>query len=136
MSTRASTRRGTSAAAAPRPRHGASGPVAAFIAFVIAAIGGSIDAFTGPGLRTLFAVSLIVGTILAALVVAWQESLWVIFAPPLICLALALINVLATSHSAVGLAADYLTHGFPPIAIAVGAAALINGVRALAARNR
>lgn len=136
MSTSASTRRARSAPAAPAPRHGASGPVAAFIVFVIAAIGGSIDAFTGPGLRTLFAVTLIVGTIFGALIVAWQESLWVVFAPPLICLALALINVLATSHSAVGLAADYLTHGFPPIAIAVGAAAVINGVRAFAGRRR
>jgi hypothetical protein len=104
--------------------------------FVIAALGGMIDVFTGPGLRTLFAIALIAGTVIAALLVAWQESLWVVFAPPLICLALALINVVATSHSAVGLAADYLTHGFPPIAVAVGAAALINGVRALAARSR
>lgn len=136
MSTRASTRRRASAAATPRPRHGTSGPVAALIVFVIAALGGMIDVFTGPGLRTLFAIALIAGTVIAALLVAWQESLWVVFAPPLICLALALINVVATSHSAVGLAADYLTHGFPPIAVAVGAAALINGVRALAARSR
>ncbi len=112
-------------------RRGMAGPAAALLAFVVSGIGGSIDVFTGPGLRLLFAICLIGSTAVAAALVRRSDLLWVVLAPPLICLALAMVNVLTTSHSATGLTMDYLAHGFPAIAIATGLAALIGGVRLL-----
>jgi hypothetical protein len=112
-------------------RPGMAGPAAALLAFVVSAIGGSIDVFTGPGLRLLFTICLIGSTAVAAYLVRRSDLLWVILAPPLICLALAIVNVLTTSHSATGLTMDYLAHGFPAIALATGLAALIGAGRLL-----
>lgn len=136
MSTNQQSSRRARPAAVIAKRPGVTGPAAALIAFIIAGVGGMVDALTGPGLRTIFAVALIVGSVLAAFIVRSNEVMWVIFAPPLICLALALVNVATSSHSATGLAADYLTHGFPAIAAAVAAAAVIGGIRAAIDRNK
>jgi hypothetical protein len=113
------------------PSPGMAGPVAALLVFVVSGIAGSIDVFTGPGLRLLFTICLIASTAVAAALVRRGDLLWVVLAPPLICLALAMVNVLTTAHSATGLTMDYLAHGFPAIAIAVGLAALIGGIRLL-----
>ena len=94
-------------------------------------IAGSIDVFTGPGLRLLFTICLIASTAVAAALVRRGDLLWVVLAPPLICLALAMVNVLTTSHSATGADDGLPAHGFPAIAIAVGLAALIGGIRLL-----
>lgn len=113
------------------PSPGMAGPVAALLVFVVSGIAGSIDVFTGPGLRLLFTICLVASTAVAAALVRRGDLLWVVLAPPLICLALAMVNVLTTAHSATGLTMDYLAHGFPAIAIAVGLAALIGGIRLL-----
>lgn len=123
-------RSGSRSVPAARQR-GMAGPAAALLAFVVSGIGGSIDVFTGPGLRLLFTICLIGSTAAAAILVRRHDLLWVILAPPLICLALAIVNVLTTSHSATGLTMDYLAHGFPAIALATGVAAVIGGVRML-----
>jgi len=103
-------------------------------AFVVAGIGGAIDVATGAGLRITFACCLIGGAALAALIVRRRDVLWVVFAPPLICLAIALVSIPLTDHGLIGLAADYLTHGFPPIAIATAVAGLIAVVRKIGGR--
>ena len=117
-----------------RSHRGVTGPAAAIFALIIAGIGGAIDIATGPGLRLIFAICLIGGSAIAALVVRRRDVLWVVFAPPLICVAIALISIPLTDHSLIGLAADYLTHGFPPIAIATGVAAIIAVLRKLGDR--
>lgn len=118
-----------------RSHRGASGPVAVVFALIVAGIGGAIDIATGPGLRLTFACCLIGGSLIAALMVRQRDVWWVVFAPPLICVAIALISIPLTDHGLIGLAADYLTHGFPPIAIATGAAALVAVIRKLGARS-
>ncbi len=118
-----------------RSHRGASGPVAVAFALIVAGIGGAIDIATGTGLRLTFACTLIGASVVAALLVRRRDVWWVVFAPPLICVAIALISIPLTSHGLIGLAADYLTHGFPPIAIATGAAAVIAIIRKLGARS-
>jgi hypothetical protein len=114
-----------------RGERGVHGLVAAFITLVIAGIGGAIDIFTGNGLRTVFAVCLIVGVVIAGIVVRRRDALYIVFAPPLITVLLALINVATTSKGAFDLMASYLAHGFPPIAIASAVGAVIAGIRLL-----
>jgi hypothetical protein len=118
-----------------RSQRGPSGPIAALFALVVAGIGGAIDVITGPGLRITFACCLIGGAAIAALLVRRRDVLWVVFAPPLICVAIALVSIPLTNHGLIGLAADYLTHGFPPIAIATGVAAIIAVIRKLGGRS-
>lgn len=113
---------------------GVPGPLAALFMLIVAGIGGVIDVHTGSGLSTLFAVTLIGSAVIAALAVRRREVLWVVFAPPLICVVVALIDKITTSNSLVALLTNYLTHGFPPLAFAVGAAAVIGIVRALVKR--
>ena len=108
---------------------GVPGPVAAFFALVVAGVAGTIDVMTGPGLRTLFEVALIGSIAIAAIAVRRREILWVILAPPLISVIVALINKVTTSNSLVALMTDYLTHGFPPLAISVCVAVAIAAVR-------
>jgi hypothetical protein len=123
-----------SAGPVTRSQRGCSGPVATLFAFIIAGIGGAIDVATGPGLRITFACCLIGGTFIAALIVRTRDVLWIVFAPPLICVAIALVSIPLTDHGLIGLAADYLTHGFPPIGIAVAVAAVIAVIRKLGSR--
>src|SRR5262249_12866382 len=87
------------------------------------------------GLRLTFACCLIGGSLIAAFLVRQRDVWWVVFAPPLICVVIALISIPLTDHGLIGLAADYLTHGFPPIAIATGAAAVVAVIRKLGARS-
>lgn len=110
---------------------GLHGLLGAVLAAAIAAVGGVIDIFTGQGLRTLFAVCLAVGVAIAAFAVRRRQVLYVAFAPPLICLGLAMLNVLTTSYSATGLTIDYLTRGFPAIAVATGVGFAIAAIRQL-----
>lgn len=115
-------------------QRGMRGYAAALFAFVVSAIGGIVDGLRVGGLGTIFAACLIAATAIATLAVRRGSVLWVVLAPPLICVAVALVSVVTTSHSALGLAADYLTHGFPTIAIAVGVGAAIAAVRLIAKR--
>lgn len=115
-------------------QRGMRGFAAALFAFLVAAVGGTIDGIRVGGLGTIFAACLIGGTAIAALAVRRASVLWVVLAPPLICVVVALVSVVASSHSAVGLAADYLTHGFPTIAIAVAVGAAIAAIRLIAKR--
>lgn len=110
---------------------GLHGLFGAVLAAAIAAVGGVIDIFTGQGLRLLFAICLAVGVAIAGFVVRRRHVLYVAFAPPLICLGLAMLNVLTTSYSATGLTIDYLTRGFPAIAVATGVGFAIAAIRQL-----
>ncbi|MGI8696831.1 MAG: DUF6542 domain-containing protein [Mycobacteriales bacterium] len=116
-----------------RPDTGLPGPAAALLTFVVAGIGGVIDILTGDGLRALFAAALIIAVIVAAVVVRVREIWYVVFAPPLICVALAALNVLTTSHSAIDLTAAYLANGFPTLAVATGIALAIGLIRRIIA---
>ncbi|MGI8870429.1 MAG: DUF6542 domain-containing protein [Mycobacteriales bacterium] len=112
-----------------KAERGVHGLVASLVILVIAGIGGAVDSMTGDGLRTVFAVCLVVGVVIAGLVVRRSDVLYIVFAPPLVTVMLALVTVLTTSKSAFDLLASYLSNGFPPIAIASAVGALIAGIR-------
>lgn len=114
-----------------RSERGVHGLLASLVTLIVAGIGGAVDIFTGDGLRTVFAVCLIIGVVAAGIVVRRRDALYIVFAPPLITALLALVNVATTSHGAVDLLASYLANGFPPIAIASAVGALIAGIRLL-----
>lgn len=131
MSTGTDTSRTSGRQVVSQTERGVSGPAAAAVAFVIAAVGAAVDVFTGDGLRTVFAVFLVAAVVVGVVVVRRRQVFYLVFAPPLICVALALLSVLTTSHSAKGLTLDYLAHGFPAIATATGVALVLAVIRLL-----
>lgn len=131
MSTGTDTSRSSGRQVVSPTERGISGPVAAAVAFVIAAVGAAIDVVTGDGLRTIFAVFLVAAVVVGIVIVRRRQVFYLVFAPPLICVALALLSVLTTSHSAKGLTLDYLAHGFPAIATATGVALVFAVIRLL-----
>lgn len=131
MSTGTDTSRSSGRQVVSQTERGISGPVAAAVAFVIAAVGAAIDVVTGDGLRTIFAVFLVAAVVVGIVIVRRRQVFYLVFAPPLICVALALLSVLTTSHSAKGLTLDYLAHGFPAIATATGVALVFAVIRLL-----
>jgi hypothetical protein len=117
-------------------------PLGAIVLIVaLAALGAVFDVLTGTGLRWGFAVTLIAGSLVAAVLVRKHAMLYVVLAPPLIYL---VASVIVQAASPGGLAStggmiDFLTgllaFGFPAIAGATGGAAAIAGIR-LAATGR
>ena len=79
----------------------------------------------GLGLITL--VALTAGTVVATLAVRRQDLLTVVLAPPLVFVAVAVINIgLAPSASlSLPTLATLLVRGFPAMAVATGAALLL-----------
>ena len=100
----------------------------------IAGVAGVIDIVAGSALRLVFSAGLVLGTVLAALLVTRRDLLTVVFAPPLVYFVASLVAVLLGRGQGGGdiidAATSWLVYGFPAIAIATGAAALIAAVRA------
>lgn len=127
----------TSMRSGTSPRTAVTGAGAILLMFVVAAGGAVVDMFTGPGgLRRIFAVSLVVGAVLAALLVR-HRGLWtVLIAPPLLYVVMSLLSTLAAPEGVFDSTSKlwaalvgWLVYGFPEIAIATGLAAVIAGVR-------
>jgi hypothetical protein len=72
-------------------RRGLTAFGAVTVALVIGSTGGLIDVMTGPGLRTLFAITFIAGCAIAALKVHREDLLAAVIMPPLIYAAIALL---------------------------------------------
>lgn len=126
---------------APRSGVTLTGAGALALAFVVTLLGGSIDLVTGTGLRRAFAIALVLGAVLAALLVRTKDLFVVVVSPPLIYI---LVSLLATIPHANGafdsktkfsaLLANWLVYGFPEMAAATGLAAAIAVIRVLAKR--
>jgi Domain of unknown function (DUF6542) len=109
-------------------------PAGAVLLVVAAALlGGGLDLLTGTGLRLAFAIGLVAGAVAAALLVRRGGLLTVVLAPPLVYLAASALFVLAAPGGGTGALIDaatgWLVYGFPAIAAATGAAAVVAGVR-------
>jgi hypothetical protein len=99
----------------------------------VAAVGGVLDVLAGSALKLIFAVGLVLGTLIAALLVVRRDILTVVFAPPLVFVAASAVAVLLgrgeTGGGIVDLATSWLVYGFPAMAIATGVAAAIALIR-------
>jgi Domain of unknown function (DUF6542) len=104
----------------------------------IAAVAGVLDVLAGSSLRLIFAVGLVLGSLIASLLVVRRDLLTVVFAPPLVFLAASAVAVLLgrgeTGGGLIDLATSWLVYGFPAMAIATGVAGLVALIRR--ARNR
>jgi hypothetical protein len=125
----------------PRRGVGLSASGALALAFVVTLAGGAFDLVTGPGLRRGFAIALVAGAVLAAMLVRTTDLFAVVVSPPLVYLT---VSALATIPHADGafssktrlsaLLANWLVYGFPEMAAATGLAVVIAAIRLLARR--
>jgi uncharacterized protein DUF6542 len=96
----------------------------------IAAVAGVLDVLAGSSLRLIFACGLVLGALIASLLVRRRDLLTVVFAPPLVFVAASAVAVLLGRGEGGGgglidLATSWLVFGFPAMAIATGAAAVV-----------
>lgn len=73
-------------------RRGLTATGAVAVALVMGLAGGAIDVLTGPGLREVFAVSFVLGCVVAALTVHREDLVAAVVMPPLVYVVLALIG--------------------------------------------
>ncbi|HEY6746592.1 MAG TPA: DUF6542 domain-containing protein [Mycobacteriales bacterium] len=99
----------------------------------IAAVAGVLDVLAGSSLRLIFAVGLVLGALIAALLVRRRDLLMVVFAPPLVFVAASAVAVLLgrgeSGGTLIDLATSWLVFGFPAMAVATGVAAAVWLVR-------
>lgn len=129
---------GSSAAGVTTRSHlGLTSAGAVLLMFVVAAAGGAVDVFTGPGgLRRTFSVCLVIAAALGSLM-ARRRSLWlVVITPPLLYVLVSFLGTFTApagvfdSTSKMGAALiGWLVYGFPEIAASTGTAAVIAGIR-------
>ena len=123
---------------APRRGVALTGMGAVALAFVVTLAGGSIDLLTGPGLRRIFAIALVVGAVLAAMLVRTQDLFTVAVSPPLIYIVVSLLAAIPHANGAfesktkfTALLANWLVYGFPEMLAATGLAIIIAILRLL-----
>jgi hypothetical protein len=129
----------TYSAAPARARLTGAGAVA--LAFLVTLTGGAFDLATGSGLRRTFAVTLVIGAVLAAMLVRTRALYVVVIAPPLIYIADSVLASIIEPTGAfesktklMALLANWLVYGFPEMAAATGLAILIAGLRLVGRR--
>jgi hypothetical protein len=124
------------AAAEPAAGSRLRGVLAVLGVFVITLAGGAIDSFLGVGLGTLTLVTLVAATAVGTLLVRRRDLLTVVVSPPLVFVAVALVNIgLAPSASCtLPTLATVLIRGFPTMAVATGVALVLAIVRWAARR--
>ncbi len=112
------------------------GIVAVLLIFLVSLAGAAVDSFIGTGLGTITLAALLLSTAVATLAVRRRDLMSVVVSPPLIFVAVALIDVAAAPSASLNLPtiATLLIRGVPAMGIAAGAAVLIALVRAAAGR--
>jgi hypothetical protein len=124
-------------------RRGLTAFGAVTVALVLGAAGGFVDVMTGPGLRTVFAISFVAGCAFAALKVHREDLIATVVMPPLVYVALALLAGAFSKTAAVGgwmtrqalELATSLVLGAPVLLTATGLAFAIALVRAVVGRR-
>ncbi|MEX2291281.1 MAG: DUF6542 domain-containing protein [Mycobacteriales bacterium] len=120
-------------------RRGLTATGAVAVALGLGLAGGAYDVVTGPGLRDVFAVSFVLGCLLAALTVHREDLLAAVVMPPLVYVVLALVGA-AVEHWGAGGSfltrqalelANALLLGAPVLLAATGAALVVALVRKL-----
>ncbi|MCZ2810376.1 hypothetical protein O2W15_02905 [Modestobacter sp. VKM Ac-2979] len=129
-------RSGSSAYGSRTQSTGIRGALAIAGVFLITLIAAAADSYIGLGLGTITLVALTAGTIGAALVTRRSDLLSVLVAPPLVFVAVALLNIGLAPSASLNLPtlATLLVRGFPAMGLATGAALVITLGR-LAARR-
>lgn len=133
-------RTGSSAAARTRsaPTSGPRlrGALAVLGVFVVTLVAAAADSYIGLGLGMITLVALTAGTVVAALLVRRRDLLSVVIAPPLVFVAVALVNIGVAPSATLSPAtmATLLVRGFPAMGIATGAAVLISLFRLVTRR--
>lgn len=120
----------------------ATGAVALGLGLGIA--GGAYDVVTGPGLRTVFAVCFVVGSVLAAATVHREDLRAAVIMPPLVYVALALLGGAVERAGEPGSLltqqalelVNALVLGAPVLVTATGLALVVAVVRWLRGRHR
>jgi hypothetical protein len=112
------------------------GVVAVAAMFLLTLAVAGAESFLGVGLGTITLVALVLTTVLAALLVRRRDLVSVIVSPPLVFVAVAVVDVVAAPSASLSLAtiATLLIRGFPAMAIATGAALVIGLIRMAARR--
>jgi hypothetical protein len=89
-------------AASVGDRRGLTATGAVALALLLGLVGGAIDVLTGPGLREVFAVSFVAGSVLAALTVHREDLVAAVVMPPLVYVVLALLAGAVEKTAATG----------------------------------
>ncbi|MDT7544361.1 MAG: hypothetical protein QOE99_471 [Actinomycetota bacterium] len=125
-------------------RRGLTAFGAVTVALLLGATGGLIDVLTGPGLRTVFAITFIAGCAIAALKVHREDLLAAIVMPPLVYVAIALLAGAFSQTAGVGGVltrqalelATSLVLGAPVLLTATALSFAIAVVRGISGRRR
>jgi hypothetical protein len=134
--------RAAAVSARPRPAKPAAdggrirGVLAVLGMFLVTLAGAGVDSFVGIGLGLVTLATLSLATAVATLVVRRRDLISVIVAPPLVFVAVALVNIALAPSATFNLPtiATLLVRGFPAMAIPTGIA-LVLGLIRLAARR-
>ena len=124
-------------------RRGLTATGAVALALLLGLIGGAVDVLTGPGLREVFAVSFVTGSVLAALTVHREDLVAAVVMPPLVYVVLAFIAGVVERTSGGGSfltqqalqLANALVLGAPVLMIATLAALVVAVVRRVSGRR-
>lgn len=121
---------------APVSGPGLRGAIAVLGIFLVTLVAAAADSYIGLGLGMITLVALAAGTVVAALLVRRRDLLSVVIAPPLVFVAVALVNIGVAPSATLSPAtmATLLVRGFPAMGIATGAAVLISLFRLVARR--
>jgi hypothetical protein len=112
------------------------GIVAVLGVFLVTLAGAGIDSFVGIGLGLITLVALVASTCVATLAVRRRDMLTVVVSPPLVFVAVAMVNIGLAPSAPFNLPtlATLLIRGFPTMAVATVAAIVLGLVR-LASRR-
>jgi hypothetical protein len=104
--------------------------------FLVTLAGAGVDSFVGIGLGLVTLATLSTATVIATLTVRRRDLISVIAAPPLVFVAVALVNIALAPSASFNLPtiATLLVRGFPTMAVPT-AIALVLGLIRLAARR-
>lgn len=133
-------RSGSSAAGrtrtAPTTGHGVRGVLAVLGVFLLTLAAAAADSYIGLGLGMITLVALAAGSVFATLAVRRRDLLSVVVAPPLVFVAVALVNIGLAPSATLSLPtmATLLVRGFPAMAIATGAAVVLGLFRLITRR--
>ena len=118
------------------PARGVRGSLGVLGVFLLTVLGAAADSFFGVGLGTLTLITLIAGSVVAALLVRRRDLGTIVVAPPLVFVGVALVNIMLAPSATLSLPtlATLLIRGFPAMAIAVAAALVVTVVRLIARR--
>ena len=131
---------GSSAVGHPRrptaSSSGLHGAVAVLGMFLLTLLAGAADSYIGVGLGMITLVALTIGAGAAVLLVRRRDLFSVLVAPPLVFVAVALVNIGLAPSAPLNLPtlATLLVRGFPAMAIATGVAVVLGLFRVVSKR--